>query len=133
MQRNRSNFKRKLAKEALQIFIEQFGEDLMLQWSAYFLIFFLSNESGVNFLAQKLDTLSRQRHPPFHNRVMMALEIAQAMRYLHEQQPKVIHRDLKPSNIIFLDGSNHVRVVDFGHARFLDDSEMALTGETGKE
>ncbi|KAG5244088.1 serine/threonine-protein kinase [Salix suchowensis] len=95
--------------------------------------FFLSNESGVSFLAQKLDTLSRQRHPyewlqgagsrrnersvpipPFHNRVTMALEIAQAMRYLHEQKPKVIHH-----------GSNHVRVVDSGHARFLDDSEMA--------
>ncbi|KAJ6698218.1 hypothetical protein OIU79_011695 [Salix purpurea] len=30
--------------------------------------------------------------PPFHNRVTMALEIAQAMRYLHEQKPKVIHR-----------------------------------------
>ncbi|KAL9400022.1 hypothetical protein Peur_008983 [Populus x canadensis] len=138
--------------------------------------FFLSNENGVNFFAQELDTLSRQRHcyvlqllgacidppsnawvvteilgmtlkewlhgpgsrrnersvpiPPFQNRVTVALEIAQAMQYLHEQKPKVIHRDLKPSNI-FLDDSNHVRVADFGHARFLDDAEMALTGETG--
>lgn len=61
---------------------------------------------------------------------MRALEIAQAMQYLHEQKPKVIHRDLKPSNI-FLDDALHVRVADFGHARFLDDDEMALTGETG--
>ncbi|KAH8504601.1 hypothetical protein H0E87_012009 [Populus deltoides] len=137
--------------------------------------FFLLNENGVNFFAQELDTLSRQRHcyvlqllgacidppsnawvvteilgmtlkewlhgpgsrrnersvpiPPFQNRVSVALEIAQAMQYLHEQKPKVIHRDLKPSNI-FLDDSNHVRVADFGHARFLDDAEMALTGET---
>ncbi|XP_061374928.1 serine/threonine-protein kinase STY8-like [Gastrolobium bilobum] len=68
--------------------------------------------------------------PPFKDRVMMALEIAQAMQYLHEQKPKVIHRDLKPSNI-FLDDAMHVRVADFGHARFLDDEEMALTGETG--
>ncbi|CAN1217255.1 Serine/threonine-protein kinase STY17 [Linum perenne] len=57
--------------------------------------------------------------------------MAQAMQYLHEQKPnKVIHRDLKPSNI-FLDDANHVRVADFGHARFLNDNEMALTGETG--
>ena len=62
----------------------------------------------------------------------VALEIAQTMQYLHEQKPKVIRRDLKPSNI-FLDDSNHVRVADFGHARFLDDAEMALTGETGKD
>ncbi|MED6210832.1 hypothetical protein PIB30_067871 [Stylosanthes scabra] len=67
---------------------------------------------------------------PFRERVVMALEIAQAMQYLHEQNPKVIHRDLKPSNI-FLDDVLHVRVADFGHARFLDDDQMALTGETG--
>ncbi|KAL9313171.1 hypothetical protein ACSQ67_018623 [Phaseolus vulgaris] len=69
--------------------------------------------------------------PPFEDRVMRALEIAQALNYLHEQKPKVIHRDLKPSNI-FLDDALHVRVADFGHARFLGDDEMALTGETGK-
>lgn len=140
--------------------------------------FFESNESGVSFFAQELDTLSRQRHrfvlqlmgacldppnhawvvteflgmtlkewlhgpgnirrkerlvplPPLEERIIMALEIAQAIQYLHEQKPKVIHRDLKPSNI-FLDDSNHVRVADFGHARLLNEEEMALTGETGK-
>ncbi|XP_055960683.1 serine/threonine-protein kinase STY8-like [Mercurialis annua] len=139
--------------------------------------FFLSNESGVAFFAQELETLSKQRHrfvlqlmgacldppshawivteylgltlkewlhgsnkgrrkerlsplPPFKERIGRALEIAQAMQYLHEQKPKVIHRDLKPSNI-FLDDAFHVRVADFGHARFLGDEEMALTGETG--
>ncbi|XVE70852.1 hypothetical protein DITRI_Ditri10aG0103900 [Diplodiscus trichospermus] len=70
--------------------------------------------------------------PPFDERLTRAVEIAQAMQYLHEQKPKVIHRDLKPSNI-FLDDAKHVRVADFGHARFLCDEEMALTGETGKD
>ncbi|KAL6216840.1 hypothetical protein ACLB2K_010058 [Fragaria x ananassa] len=68
--------------------------------------------------------------PPLAERVAKALEIAQAMQYLHEQKPKVLHRDLKPSNI-FLDDAGHIRVADFGHARFLSDEEMALTGETG--
>ncbi|XP_047165222.1 serine/threonine-protein kinase STY17-like [Vigna umbellata] len=68
--------------------------------------------------------------PPLQERVGRALEIAQAMQYLHEQKPKLVHRDLKPSNI-FLDDALHVRVADFGHARFLGDEEMALTGETG--
>ncbi|GLT64264.1 hypothetical protein SLA2020_367680 [Shorea laevis] len=69
--------------------------------------------------------------PPIKERLGGALEIAQAMQYLHQQKPKVIHRDLKPSNI-FLDDSKHVRVADFGNARFLTDQQMALTGETGK-
>ncbi|KAI4379627.1 hypothetical protein MLD38_005902 [Melastoma candidum] len=69
--------------------------------------------------------------PPLSERVRVAVEIAQAMQYLHGQKPKVIHRDLKPSNV-FLDDGVHVRVADFGHARFLRDEEMALTGETGE-
>ncbi|KAH6761365.1 mechanosensitive channel of small conductance-like 10 [Perilla frutescens var. frutescens] len=68
--------------------------------------------------------------PPLKERISKALEIAQAMQYLHESTPKILHRDLKPSNI-FLDDAFHVRVADFGHARFLTDEEKAMTGETG--
>ncbi|XP_075477609.1 serine/threonine-protein kinase STY46-like isoform X2 [Primulina tabacum] len=137
--------------------------------------FFQSNDSGVSFFAQEVETLSTQRHPfvlqlmgacldppdkcwivteflkmnlkdwlhgsgkrhkertiplpPLKDRLAKALEVAQAMQYLHESKPKIIHRDLKPSNI-FLDDALHVRVADFGHARFLSDGEKALTGET---
>jgi serine/threonine-protein kinase TNNI3K len=69
--------------------------------------------------------------PPLKERVSRALEIALAMRYLHEQTPRILHRDLKPSNVL-LDGDSRVRVADFGHARFLPDGTEALTGETGK-
>lgn len=69
--------------------------------------------------------------PPLEKRVAKGLEISQAVNYLHAQKPMVIHRDLKPSNI-FLDDSMHVRVADFGHARFLSDGEKALTGDIGK-
>ncbi|KAD4179834.1 hypothetical protein E3N88_28425 [Mikania micrantha] len=139
--------------------------------------FFRLNDYGVNFFAQEVETLSRQRHtyvlqlmgacldppnhgwlvteflsmtlkdwlhgpgkrrkervislPPFEERLAKALEIAQGMQYLHEHKPMIIHRDLKPSNI-FLDDALHVRVADFGHARFLTDEEKAFTGETGK-
>ncbi|KAI7749704.1 hypothetical protein M8C21_028313 [Ambrosia artemisiifolia] len=138
--------------------------------------YFKLNDCGVNFFAQEVETLSRQRHsyvlqlmgacldppnhgwlvteflnmtlkdwlhgpgkrkkerviplPPFEDRLAKALEIAQGMQYLHEHKPMIIHRDLKPSNI-FLDDALHVRVADFGHARFLSDEEKAFTGETG--
>ncbi|EXB74866.1 Putative serine/threonine-protein kinase/receptor [Morus notabilis] len=136
--------------------------------------FFQSNDKGVAFFAQEMETLACQRHrfvlqlmgacldppfrawavteflsmtleewlhgpdkrrikeritplPQFKERLGRALEIAQAMQYLHAQRPKVLHRDLKPSNI-FLDDALHVRVADFGHARFLSEEEMALSG-----
>ncbi|KAL6584884.1 hypothetical protein OROMI_004173 [Orobanche minor] len=69
-------------------------------------------------------------HPRFEDRLAKALEIAQGMQYLHEHKPMILLRDLKPSNI-FLDDAFHVRVADFGHARFLVDEEKAFTGETG--
>lgn len=143
---------------------------------------FESNENMLDFFAQEVETLARQRHPfvlqlmgaclgppnhgwivteflktnlnvwihgrppagsrsrrskertvplpPLKQRLEKALEISQAMQYLHEHKPMIIHRDLKPSNI-FLDDDMHVKVADFGHARFLIDGEKALTGETG--
>jgi serine/threonine protein kinase len=69
--------------------------------------------------------------PTLADRVSRALEIALAMRYLHEQMPRVLHRDLKPSNVL-LDADFRARVADFGHARFLPDGKEALTGETGE-
>ncbi|KAL9675295.1 hypothetical protein QQ045_003497 [Rhodiola kirilowii] len=69
--------------------------------------------------------------PPLKDRVTKALEISQAVQYLHERKPMLVHRDLKPSNI-FLDDSGHIRVADFGHATLLGECEKALTGETGK-
>uniref|UniRef100_A0A0D9XE85 Protein kinase domain-containing protein n=1 Tax=Leersia perrieri TaxID=77586 RepID=A0A0D9XE85_9ORYZ len=68
--------------------------------------------------------------PPLVERVTRAVEIALAMRHLHEQTPSVVHRDLKPSNVL-LDGDSRARVADFGHARFLPAGTAALTGETG--
>ncbi|PIA27717.1 hypothetical protein AQUCO_07600110v1 [Aquilegia coerulea] len=68
--------------------------------------------------------------PPLKERIAKALEVSQGMQYLHEQKPMLLHRDLKPSNI-FMDHALHIRVADFGHARFLSDGEKALTGETG--
>ncbi|GBG74244.1 hypothetical protein CBR_g17954 [Chara braunii] len=68
--------------------------------------------------------------PPFEERYRIALEIALAMQYLHEQSPPIIHRDLKPSNI-FLDDCKHVRLADFGCATPLLRTDKKLAGEMG--
>jgi serine/threonine protein kinase len=45
-----------------------------------------------------------------------ALQVAEILEYLGQQNPPVIHRDVKPANLI-VDARGHVHLVDFGIAR----------------
>uniref|UniRef100_A0A7N0UKL3 non-specific serine/threonine protein kinase n=1 Tax=Kalanchoe fedtschenkoi TaxID=63787 RepID=A0A7N0UKL3_KALFE len=62
----------------------------------------------------------------------IALDIAQALAYLHDQcVPRVLHRDVKPSNIL-LDNDLNAYLSDFGLSRLLGTSEThATTGVAG--
>ncbi|XP_073065195.1 LRR receptor-like serine/threonine-protein kinase RPK2 [Primulina eburnea] len=62
----------------------------------------------------------------------IALDIARALAYLHDQcVPRVLHRDVKPSNIL-LDEEHNAYLSDFGLARLLGTSEThATTGVAG--
>ncbi len=52
-----------------------------------------------------------------------ALQVCDALAYLHSQKPQpVIFRDLKPSNIM-LDPYNHIRLIDFGIAKLFEANE----------
>lgn len=62
----------------------------------------------------------------------IALDIARALSYLHDQcVPRVLHRDVKPSDIL-LDDDLNAYLSDFGLARLLGTSEThATTGVAG--
>ncbi|KAL5981756.1 hypothetical protein ACLOJK_015819 [Asimina triloba] len=57
----------------------------------------------------------------------IALDIARALAYLHDEcVPRVLHRDIKPSNIL-LDNNCNAYLSDFGLARILGNSETHAT------
>ncbi|KAI5075924.1 hypothetical protein GOP47_0010000 [Adiantum capillus-veneris] len=60
-------------------------------------------------------------------RLRIALNIAQALAYLHDEcAPRVLHRDIKPSNVL-LDNNLNAFLSDFGLARLLSASETHAT------
>ena len=44
----------------------------------------------------------------------IALELAEAVAYVHQQQ--IVHRDLKPSNVMITHNGGYVKLIDFGLA-----------------
>ncbi|KAL6294854.1 hypothetical protein ACE6H2_002996 [Prunus campanulata] len=71
---------------------------------------------------------------PFNWNILhkIALDIAHALAYLHDECiPRVLHRDVKPSNIL-LDDEYNAYLSDFGLSRLLGTSEThATTGVAG--
>lgn len=55
-----------------------------------------------------------------------AVQIADALNYLHYQDPPIIHRDIKPSNIKIMP-SGLVKLVDFGLVKIMAPDEVTIT------
>ena len=58
------------------------------------------------------------------HRIRMALDIAEAMAFLHSCQPVVLHRDIKSSNIL-LDSSLRAKIADLGISTLKPTKESA--------
>ncbi|MFI5143099.1 MAG: protein kinase, partial [Thermoanaerobaculales bacterium] len=63
-----------------------------------------------------------------HNLVALTRQIVEAVSYAHTHH--VVHRDLKPANMIVAE-RRHVKILDFGIARRLDELDLAASGATG--
>lgn len=60
-----------------------------------------------------------------------ASQIADALSYLHSQNPPILHRDIKPSNLK-LTPSGLVKLVDFGLVKILASDEVTVTVLQGR-
>lgn len=53
-------------------------------------------------------------------------QLADALAYMHGQEPTILHRDIKPSNLK-LTPSGLIKLVDFGLVKILASEEMTIT------
>lgn len=68
---------------------------------------------------------------PVEEVLSWAKQLADALEYLHSQDPPVIHRDIKPSNLK-LTPQNMVKLVDFGLVKQMAPDELTITVIQGR-
>jgi eukaryotic-like serine/threonine-protein kinase len=72
------------------------------------------------------DIVRREGSLPVHEALTLALQVARALAYAHQQG--IVHRDVKPHNVL-VDEDRGAKVTDFGLARSLDlEQEITQTG-----
>ncbi len=65
-------------------------------------------------------------------RVMVwARQLFEVIHYLHAQDPPVIYRDVKPANVMLVEGTERLKLIDFGIARFHRQGKMQDTEAFG--
>jgi serine/threonine protein kinase len=62
-----------------------------------------------------------------------AEQLCDVLSYLHNQRPKIIYRDMKPANVMVLSGTDTVKLIDFGIARFFKPGKRKDTIELGTD
>jgi serine/threonine-protein kinase len=63
--------------------------------------------------------------------LLWGAQLADALSYLHEQEPPILHRDIKPSNLK-LTPSGLLKLVDFGLVKVLAPGEVTITIMQGR-
>lgn len=83
-------------------------------------------EMGKNFLVMEFvagrtlqNVLDSTPGPLPEERIRVwARQIIDVINYLHSQNPPVIYRDIKPANVMLVEGTERIKLIDFGIARF---------------
>lgn len=85
---------------------------------------FIDGESLAHWLAQRQARVQVLSVP----QIQIIMEsVCAALEHAHGQSPPILHRDVKPPNVM-VTRDGHVKLMDFGIARLLEDNRQTATG-----
>ena len=95
-------------------------------------VYFKKGSSAPILVLEKMDTTlsgyldrhSKEKFPILH-KLSVLRQVAQALSYLHHQNPPLVHHDLSTNNILLCEWSFQAKITDFGMTRPI--SVAALT------
>ena len=90
----------------------------------------------MEFIAgQTLEKMLEGRTQPFPEAQVLAWsgQLCDVLSYLHSQDPRIIYRDVKPANVMAVSGTDVVKLIDFGIARFFKPGQGKDTIEFGTD
>ena len=86
---------------------------------------------GKDLRTLMIEARQREEFLPEPEVLAWAAQLADALIYMHGQDPPILHRDIKPSNLK-LTPSGLIKLVDFGLVKILASEEMTITVLQGR-
>jgi len=81
---------------------------------------------GSDLRALMLEARRTKKYIPEKEVLAWADQIANALSFLHSQEPPIVHRDIKPSNLKLMP-HGLIKLVDFGLVKILAPEEVTIT------